>query len=273
VSLPAINSTKRDDSGLPRGHFARNLFLAALKSPFQFELWPATFVKGTASATATALSSFGYCLNQWRGRRIAEKVLRLRDLSASQKEKIMSRYLNWVLGLVFVAVVAFVASAAQDVASVAEGTVKHISATAKIIVVKTADGTEHTFHFVARTSIHGAEEIGKGAEDAFYGLKEGSHVAVHYTVKGTEETAEEVDHIGKGGLKATEGTVKVISRGAKKITVKTADGAEETFRLTDRAARDAGKGIGEGAEKSEHVTVYYSDEAGHKVAHFVKKVV
>ena len=180
----------------------------------------------------------------------------------------MGRYLSFVLGLVFVT---FVASAAEDVAGAVDGTVKHISATAKIIVVKTADGTEHTFHFVARTSVHGAEKMGKGAENTLHGLKEGSYVVVHYTAKGSEKTAEEIDHIGKGGLKATKGTVKGIDRAGKTITVKTADGAEETFRLTDRAARDTGKGIGEGAEKSEHVTVYYADEAGHKVAHFFKK--
>jgi len=180
----------------------------------------------------------------------------------------MGRYLSFVLGLVFVA---FVASAAEDVAGAVDGTVKHINAAAKIIVVKTADGTEHTFHFVARTSVHGAEKTSKGAEDTLHGLKEGSYVVVHYTAKESEKTAEEIDHIGKGGLKATKGTVKGIDRAGKTITVKTADGAEETFRLTDRAARDAGKGIGEGAEKSEHATVYYTDEAGHKVAHFFKK--
>lgn len=180
----------------------------------------------------------------------------------------MSRYLSLALGLVFVA---FTASAADDVANAVEGTVKHVGTATKVIVVKTSDGTEHTFHFVARTSVHGTEETGKGAEDTFRGVKEGSHVVVHYTVRGTEKTAEEVDRI-KDGLKATKGTVKGIDRGAKTITVKTADGAEESFRLTDRAARDAGKGIGEGAEKSEHVTVYYTDEAGHKVAHFFKRV-
>lgn len=50
--------------------------------------------------------------------------------------------------------------------------------------------------------------------------------------------------------------------------MKTADGAEETFRLSDRAAKDAGKDIATGAEKTAKVTVYYTDEAGHKVAHF-----
>ena len=160
---------------------------------------------------------------------------------------------------------------AYAVVSTVEGTVKKVDSTAKTIVVKTADGTEHTFHFVGRTTVHGAEEIGKGAKDAYHGLKEGSEVVVHYTAKGTEETAEEIDHLGKDGLKATEGTVSHVDRGAKTLAVKTADGTEETFRMTGHAAEDAGKDVGKGAEKSEKVTVYYTEEAGHKVAHFFKK--
>jgi len=144
---------------------------------------------------------------------------------------------------------------------------------AKTVVVKLADGTEHTFHFVKATAVHGAQETAAGAKDAFHGLKEGSEVAVHYTAKGSVETAEEVDHIGKDGLKVTEATVTHVDRGAKTIAVKTADGTEEVYRMTDSAARDAGKGIGTGAEKSAKVTVYYTEEAGHKVAHFFKKAI
>ena len=180
----------------------------------------------------------------------------------------MNKYLGLVLGLVLCASTAY---AVEDVASAVEGTVKKVDAAGKTIVVKTADGTEHTFHLVGRTAVHGAEATAQGTKETFHGLKEGSVVVVHYTAKGTEETAEEIDHIGKGGLKVTEGTVKGIDRGAKTIVVKTADGAEETFHLTERAARDAGKGIGEGAEKSGKVTLYYTEEAGHKVAHFFKK--
>ena len=144
---------------------------------------------------------------------------------------------------------------------------------AKTVVVKVADGTEHTFHFVKATAVHGAQETAAGAKDAFHGLKEGSEVAVHYTAKGSVETAEEVDHIGKDGLKVTEATVTHVDRGAKTLAVKTADGTEEVYRMTDSAARDAGKGIGTGAEKSAKVTVYYTEEAGHKVAHFFKKAI
>ena len=161
------------------------------------------------------------------------------------------------------------ALAAQDVASAVEGTVKKVDSGAKTVVVKTADGAEHTFHFLGRTIVHGTEATAKGSKDAFHGLKEGSEVAVHYTAKGGRATADEVDQIGKDGLKVIEGTISHIDRGAKTIGVKTADGAEETYRLADRAAKDIGKDVGEGAEKSGKVTVYYTEEGGHKIAHFL----
>ena len=176
---------------------------------------------------------------------------------------------------VFVAAVLLVApalfAAQGEVVRAMEGTVKKVDATTKTFVVKAADGTEHTLRFVGRTSVHGGEATAKGTKDAFQGLKEGSEVVVHYSTKGTEETAEEVDHIGKGGLKTTQGTLTSMDRGAKAMTVKTADGAVTTFRLTDRAATDAGEDIGKGAEKSAKVSVYYTEEAGRKVAHFFKK--
>lgn len=159
---------------------------------------------------------------------------------------------------------------AQDVVSAVSGTVKKVDAGTETIVVKTADGTEHTFHFVERTTVQGVDASAAGAKDTFHGVKEGSEVVVHYSKKGTEETAEEIDRVGKDGLKVTEGTVSRIDRGGKTLVVKTADGAEETFHLTDRAAKDAGKGIGEGAEKSGKVSVYYTEKAGRKVAHFFK---
>ncbi len=153
------------------------------------------------------------------------------------------------------------------------GTVLRLDAAAKTVVVKLADGTEHTVHFVGRTTVHGAEAAGVGAQDAFCGLKEGSEIAVHYTAKGTEETADEVDRIGKDGLKATEATVTRVDTGAKTITVKTAGGAEETYRLTGNAAKEVGKGTTNGVERSAKVTVFYTEQAGHKVAHFFKRAV
>src|SRR5579871_634149 len=92
--------------------------------------------------------------------------------------------------------------AVQPVEAV-HGTVSKVDSTAKTMVVKTKDGTEHTLHFVGKTTVHGTEA---GAKDTFHGVKEGSEVVAHYTEKGSEKTAVEVDQVGKGGLKATEGT-------------------------------------------------------------------
>jgi hypothetical protein len=165
------------------------------------------------------------------------------------------------------------AQAVERTHGILVGAVLKLDAGAKTVVVKMADGTEHTFHFVKRTTVHGAQATAASAKDVFHGLKEGSQVAVHYTAKGSVETAEEVDNIGKDGLKATDATVTHIDRGAKTLAVKTADGAEETYRLTDHAAKDAGKDVGEGAGKSVKVTIYYTEEGGHKVAHFFKKAI
>src|SRR5215831_5429587 len=80
------------------------------------------------------------------------------------------------------------------------GTITKVDAAGKTVVVKLADGTQHTFHFVKGTAVHGRQATEAGAKEAFHGLKEGSEVAVHYTAKGGRETAEEIDDIGKGGI-------------------------------------------------------------------------
>lgn len=105
-------------------------------------------------------------------------------------------------------------------------------------------------------------------KDTFKGVKEGSEVVAHYTTKGTEKTAVEVDRLGKEGLKETEGTVSEIDRGAKTIAVKTGDGTVQTFKMADRATEDAGKEVGKATVKSAKVTVYYTEVAGKKIAHF-----
>jgi len=172
-----------------------------------------------------------------------------------------------LLGMSFAALAMF---AADDVVTAVEGTVKKVDAGTKTVVVKTADGTEHTVHFVSKTTVHGWDSSKAGAKDGMHGVEEGSHVVVHYTVKGTEKTAQEMDRIGDGGLKVSEGTVSKIDRGTKTLAVKTADGAEATYKITDHAVVDAGKETGKGIEKATKVTVYYTEEGGKKVVHFFK---
>jgi hypothetical protein len=158
--------------------------------------------------------------------------------------------------------------AAQDVVSAVHGTITKLDSATKTAVVKTKDGGENTIKFADKTTVHGAEATATGTKDAFHGLTEGTEVVAHYTTKGTEKTAVEIDKVGKDGIKSVDGTVTHIDRAGKTLGVKAADGTEDTFRLTDHAVADAGKGIAKGSEKSAKVTVYYTEEAGKKIAHF-----
>jgi len=164
------------------------------------------------------------------------------------------------------------ARADEDVVTAVHGTITKVDAASKTIAVKTADGTEHTFHFVATTTVHGAKDTATGAKDAFHGLTEGSEVVAHYTVKGAEKTAVEVDKVGKDGMHAVAGTVTKVSEDGKTVVVKAADGTEHTFHVVGHDTVDAAKEIGKGADKSAKVTVYYTEKAGKKVAHFFEKL-
>ncbi|MFZ0956171.1 MAG: hypothetical protein WAN60_07495 [Candidatus Sulfotelmatobacter sp.] len=160
------------------------------------------------------------------------------------------------------------AYAAQDVVSAVHGAIKKIDSSTKTMVVKTDDGTEHTVHFLDKTTVHGVDASAAAAKDSWHGLKEGTEVVAHYTTKGTEDTAVEIDKVGKGGLETTDGTIKDIDRGGKTLVVKSSDGVESTFRLTDHAAKDGGKDVAKGTEKGAKVSVYYTEVAGKKIAHY-----
>jgi hypothetical protein len=157
------------------------------------------------------------------------------------------------------------AFAVEEAPTGIHGVIVKIDQKTKTFVVKTGEGTEHTLHFVGKTVVHGTDVA---AKDTWHGLKEGSEVVAQYTAKGAEKTAVEVDHVAKDGVKVTEGTVTAIDRGAKTMAIKTANGTEETFKLTDHAVVAAGKDVGTGTKKAAKVTVYYTEDAGKKIAHF-----
>jgi hypothetical protein len=103
---------------------------------------------------------------------------------------------NWRAAFVFLvalfAVTAWQTAAAdEDVAHMVSGVVKHVDHGTKTMVVKTADGTEHTIKYTGKTTWEGTEDAGKG-------IKEGSLVTVKYTEKGGEKTATGVKDVGKG---------------------------------------------------------------------------
>ena len=149
------------------------------------------------------------------------------------------------------------------------GDLEKVSADGKTITVKTADGTEKVFKVTGKTIVDGA----KGTALA---TKEGTHVVVHYTKKGADETATGIEDAGKGTWKVTKGTVEKVGEGGKDVTVKLADGTEKTYHVSKEAAVDSGKGVvaaGKYTGKAgDQVIIYSVEDPTKDVAHLFKKL-
>ena len=164
------------------------------------------------------------------------------------------------------------AYAGQDVVSALHGTIDKIDSGSKIVVVKTDDGTRHFLHLLDRTAVHGVDSSEVAAKNSWHGLSEGAEVVAHYTKRGSEDTAVEIDKVGQDGLKTLDGTVTEIDRGGRKLVVDTGTGTRETFQLTGHASEDAGRDIGKETAKGSKVAIYYTEDAGKKVAHFFEVI-
>jgi hypothetical protein len=88
-------------------------------------------------------------------------------------------------------------SAEEDVYHIVKGVVKSVDKDSKTMVVKTADGTEHTIKWTDKTTVDSGKEIGTG-------IAEGSKVSVKYTEKAGEKTAVGVKDMGKATAKTVE---------------------------------------------------------------------
>ena len=181
----------------------------------------------------------------------------------------MSHRLPQLVLVVIALCVMAVSQAAHATTGVITGTLEKVDSGAKTVAVKSSDGTVKTVKFTSNTSVRGLKDAGKASELAG---KEGGHVIVYTSGK----TANSVTWLGDKTVHATKGTVEDVGKGSKTVAVKTADGTKETFEVADHATVDTGKGVARysarGAKKGEHVTVYYTEEAGKKIAHGFKRV-
>lgn len=126
---------------------------------------------------------------------------------------------------------------AQDVVHGISGVVKSVDKGTKTFVVKTADGTEHTFKWTDKTVVKGSKDVAKGTEDTSKDVVKGTDDAGKDVAKGTEDTGKDID---KGSVDTYMGAKK----GAK-VTVKyTEKGGEKTAV----GVKDAGKATGKALE-------------------------
>ena len=149
-----------------------------------------------------------------------------------------------------------------------EGTMKAFYGGANIVVVKTMDGVEHVYHFAKNLIVHGGKSPGV---DALADVSEGTPVVIHPTVNDGLVSAEEIDVLGDDGLKITEGRVIHVDRRKKEITIRYGNGKTETLQLTTRAAAESAASVRESNAATTEFVIYYADDEGRKVAHYVTK--
>lgn len=173
----------------------------------------------------------------------------------------------------FIAIVAFGSAVALDAQQppaihglsgtiATEATIKDEHKAANKIVVKTEDGVEHVFDGAKDLLVHGGKDLSD--------LRPGTTVVVHYTADATGESAREVDRVGANGLSMTEGMVTKIDRSKKEIQIRYDNGTIETLALTARAAVDGNLDFRNLPHGTTRIVVYYSEDAGHKLAHYFR---
>lgn len=106
---------------------------------------------------------------------------------------------------------------AQGVVHGISGIVKSVDKGTRTFIVKTKDGTEHTFKWTDKTVVKGTKDSGKAIDkgtvdtgkdidkagvDTYMDAKKGAKVTVRYTEKGSEKTAVAVKDVGKDTGKA-----------------------------------------------------------------------
>ena len=115
---------------------------------------------------------------------------------------------------------------------------------------ETGEGIDH---------LRGATKTNADGEAASLdGLRPGTSVVVHYSVKGIQTSADANDAVERSGSSVNEGIVTNVDRSSKHITIRFAGGSTETLRLT-RSTTGGGR-----------VIVYYPDRSGQQLAHYFK---
>ncbi len=130
--------------------------------------------------------------------------IKKQEVVMTLRSKGLRGILSWVFVLAMV--IGWQPASAEDVAHAVSGMVKSIDKGTKTMVVKTADGTEHTIKYTDKTVVQGTKDTGKGVEkasvDTYVGAKVGTKVTVKYTEKAGEKTAVGIKDASKATAKA-----------------------------------------------------------------------
>lgn len=97
-----------------------------------------------------------------------------------------------------------------------------------------------------------------------------SLAAILFVFSAGTALAQAVSETSSSSTNAVAGDLEKVSDDGKTITVKTADGTEEVFKVTGKTTVDGAKGVALATKKGTHVVVHYTGEGAEKTAIGVK---
>jgi hypothetical protein len=97
-----------------------------------------------------------------------------------------------------------------------------------------------------------------------------SMAAVLFVFSAGTVLAQTATKAASGSTNAVAGDLEKVADDGKSITVKTADGTEEAFRVTGKTTVDGVQGAALATKKGSHVVVHYTGEGAEKTAIGVK---
>lgn len=164
------------------------------------------------------------------------------------------------------------AAAAQEIVHALAGTVESVNAKIKMTEIDTDNGTSGHFEWLKKTGtdINFDKNVKADATEAEKFTTKGAHVIVYFIGDGDIRTIIAVHDLGSGPLEKASGTVIKFSRKERLLTIKTAAGAEATFRVDPKTVADTTTGVTEDFKfdfsKGDQVRVTYVASNGGETA-------
>jgi hypothetical protein len=97
-------------------------------------------------------------------------------------------------------------------------------------------------------------------------------VAVLFAVSAATALSQTAGTASSGNSNAVAGDLEKVAADGKSITVKTADGTEEVFKVTGKTTVDGVKGAALAGKEGSHVVIHYTGKGAEKAATGVEDV-
>jgi Cu/Ag efflux protein CusF len=152
------------------------------------------------------------------------------------------------------------------------GTIKQVDVKANTIVVTPIAGTDQSYAFSAKTTVHG---LPGATRVPALSKKLGEKVVVYFAVAAEKAEATSIEYLGAVEIQQFEGTVTKVDAKARTLTLQPATGTAEAFVFAPRPALNLKSGIVSIAQfaglTNAQVTVFYTTRGKEKLVWYLQE--